>query len=97
MADIVIERTGGLGGFGLPGSAVESKGEVASTALSAATRARVDLLFATYGKGKAAPATGADGFRYTISRTSVGGVQTITVPEAEVPAELRDAVTDRLR
>jgi hypothetical protein len=97
LVDIVIERIGGLGGFGLPGSHVESKGEVASTALSAATQARVELLFATYGKGKAAPPKGADGFSYKISRTTVNGVQAITVPEAEVPAELRDSVTDRLK
>lgn len=95
--DIVIERIGGLGGFGLAGSHVESKGEVASKALSAATQARVDVLFATYGKGKAAPQKGADGFSYKISRTTVTGTQAITVPESEVPAELRDCVTDRLK
>lgn len=97
LVDIVIERIGGLGGFGLPGSHLESKGEVASTALSPAVRARVDLLFATYGKGKAAPVKGADGFSYKISRTTVNGIEVITVPEAEVPAELRDSVTDRLK
>lgn len=97
MVDIAIERIGGLAGFGLPGSHIESRGEVASTALSAATRARVDVLFATYGKGKAAPGKGADGFSYKISRATVNGMQVITVPEAEVPAELRDCVTDRLK
>lgn len=97
MTDIVIERIGGIGGFGLPGSHIESRGEVAASALSAATRARVDLLFATYGKGKAAATRGADGFSYKISRTTVNGMEVITVPEAEVPAELRDSVTDRLK
>lgn len=97
MVDIVIERVGGIGGFGLDGSKVESKGEVTSTTLSAATQARVDVLFATYGKGKAAPAKGADGFSYIITRNSVNGSQAITVPESEVPAELRDCVTDRLK
>ncbi|MGL4541499.1 MAG: protealysin inhibitor emfourin [Polymorphobacter sp.] len=97
MSDIVIERIGGLAGFGLAGARVESKGEVASSGLSAATRARVDVLFATYGKGRAAPVKGADGFSYKISRTKVNGVEVITVPEAEVPAELRDCVTDRLK
>ncbi|HPU15240.1 MAG TPA: hypothetical protein PK808_04075 [Polymorphobacter sp.] len=97
MADIVIERIGGLGGFGLPGSHIESKGELSSKTLSPATQARVDRLFATYGTGKAAAARGADSFSYKIRRTTVNGVQVITVPEAEVPAELRDSVTDRLK
>ena len=97
MTDIVIERIGGLGGFGLPGAHVESKGAVATSALSPATQARVDVLFTTYGKSKAAQAKGADGFSYKLSRTSVNGNQVITVPEAEVPAELRDSVTDRLK
>ena len=97
MVDIVIERIGGLAGFGLPGAHIESKGEVAASSLSAATQARVDVLFATYGKAKVAPSKTADGFSYKISRTTVNGVEAITVPEAEVPAELRDSVTDRLK
>lgn len=97
MTNILVERVGGLGGFGLGRSRIESKGEVAPSALNAATQARVDGLFKTYGKGKTVSAKVPDGFSYKISRTTANGVQVITVPESEVPAALRDCVTDRLK
>ena len=93
MDRIQIERTGGFAGFGLPGSHVQSRGEMALSELSVADRAAVDALFASKG-GAAAPMP--DGFRYRITRQTAGGAQTIEVAESKVPAAVRDSVRDVL-
>lgn len=88
-----IERVGGLAGFGLPGSHLKSRGDVAVADLSPADRHAVDALF----ESKAMPAPGMpDAFRYRITRQTPKGPQTIEVPENSVPPSLRNRVTDEL-
>ena len=93
MDRIHIERTGGFAGFGLPGSHVQSRGEMTWSELSPADRAAVDALFE--GKSDAEPAL-PDGFRYRITRQMAGRTETIEAPESKVPAALRDSVKDVL-
>ena len=94
MDRIHIERTGGFAGFGLPGSRLQSRGEMALSELSPADRAAVDALFD--GKGGAEPPM-PDGFRYRITRQTAAGTQTIEAPESKVPAALKDSVKDVLK
>ena len=93
MDRIHIERTGGFAGFGLPGSHLQSRGEMALSELSPADRAAIDALFD--GKGSAG-APMPDGFRYRITRQTAGRTQTIEAPESKVPAALRESVKDVL-
>lgn len=88
-----IERLGGLAGFGLPGSRLKSRGQVAVADLSAADRAAVEALFKASHK-PAAPMP--DGFRYRITLQSAQGDKTIEAAEHQVPEALRDAVRDEL-
>ena len=96
MDRLKIERVGGLAGFGLPGSKLESRGEQSMSALSAADQASVEALFkrpaAAAGSGQV-----RDGFRYRITRTAQGRDQTVEVPEAAVPSALKDCVTHTLK
>ena len=88
-----IERVGGLAGFGLPGSHLKSRGDVAVSELSPADRHAVDALF----DSKAMPAPGMpDAFRYRITRETPKGPQTVEVPEDHVPLSLRNRVKDEL-
>ena len=93
MDRIHIERTGGFAGFGLPGSHVHSRGEMALSELSPADRAAIDALFDRKG---GADSHMPDGFRYRITRQTAAGPQTIEVPESKVPAALRESVKDVL-
>jgi len=94
MDRIQIERTGGFAGFGLPGSHVQSRGEMALSELSPADRTAIDALFD--GKGGAEPSM-PDGFRYRITRKTATGTETIEVPEHKVPAAIKDSVKDVLK
>ena len=94
MDRIQIERTGGFAGFGLPGSHVQSRGEMALSELSPADRAAVDALFDRKG-GATSPMP--DGFRYRITRQTATGTQTIEAPESKVPAALKESVKDVLK
>lgn len=93
MERLQIERLGGLGGFGGPGSRIKSKGEVGLSDLSATDRQTVADLF---DKKTQVPAPKPDAFRYRITRQTLGGAQTIEVPEEIVPPSLRDSVRDTL-
>ena len=93
MDRIQIERTGGFAGFGLPGSHVQSRGEMALSELSPADRAAIDALFESK-SGVASPTP--DGFRYRITRQTASGTQTIEAPESQVPAALKESVKDVL-
>ena len=90
---LTIERVGGLAGFGLPGSHLKSKGEVALSELSPADRNALDALFDS--KEKSTPSM-PDAFRYRITRQTPKGPQTIEVPEDRVPLILRNSVKDQL-
>jgi hypothetical protein len=93
MTTLKIERLGGIGGFGLPGSRVRSEGRVELADLDHDTRRVVDSLFAA----PAAPPKGhADGFTYRITRGGEAGEEVVEVPEAAVPPALVQAVRDEL-
>jgi hypothetical protein len=93
MTELKIERRGGLGGFGLPGSRVKSEGRLALDRLSGDDRRKVEQLFEARA---AAVSPHADGFVYRITRRTAQGEETIEVPEAEVPAALVQSVRDEL-
>lgn len=95
MDELRIERIGGLAGFGLPGSRLQSRGQCAWSDLSKADQAAVEALFA--GKAKAALPGAADTFRYRITRVSSGKTKTVEVPESSVPASLAARVKDELK
>jgi hypothetical protein len=90
---VKVERLGGLGGFGLPGSRIRSAGELALSRLSAAERKALDALFA-HGARKAAVMP--DGFRYRLTLTIGGNAKTIEAAEDQVPPAVRDCVKDTL-
>jgi hypothetical protein len=88
-----VERLGGFAGFGLPGSALRSRGELTPAQLSKGDREAVDALFAA--PPAEAPPT-PDGFRYRLTRHRAGKVLSVEVAERHVPASLRDCVQDEL-
>jgi len=88
-----VERLGGFGGFGLPGSHLKSRGDVAISGLSAADLQVIDRLF----QGTVSLVTPkTDGFRYRLKRITGYTVQTIEVPEENVPISIRNSVKDTL-
>ena len=93
MDRITIERLGGLAGFGLPGSHIKSRGDVALSELSPADRNAVAALFDS--KDKGGPAF-PDAFRYRITRQTTQGPETVEVPEHAVPEAIRNRVKDVL-
>ena len=93
-ADCVsVDRLGGLGGFGLPGSRIRSGGELPLAQLSDADRKSLDALFA---RGARKAAVMPDAFRYRITLTVAGSAKTIEVAEDDVPQAVRDCVRDTL-
>jgi len=93
MERLKIERIGGFAGFGAPGSALKSQGQMDASDLSSAERSAVESLFAGQGDGDAPM---PDGFRYRITRQTESGSRTIEVAESRVPVKLRNSVRDRL-
>ena len=91
---LVVERIGGLAGFGGPGAHVRSRGQVVIARLSEADRQAVEELFRT--RGDSRPSALRDSFSYRISRTTSAGSETIEVPESMVPASLVGCVKDEL-
>jgi hypothetical protein len=95
MGTVKIEKTGGLAGFGLPGSRIKSSGETAISALSSADQAWVEALFQKPARSQDAGKE-RDAHCYRITRTENGRDQTVEVPEAQVPHALKACVTDKL-
>ena len=93
MERLKIERIGGLAGFGLPGSRLTSKGDLALTDLSESDRSAVDALFDSPVKPRSMP----DGFRYRITRQTPKGPKTVEVTEDRVPMSVRNSVKDELK
>jgi hypothetical protein len=92
--EVKIERVGGFGGFGLSGSRIQSKGEIHLTELSRSDREAIEKLFAAdHRRTGSSP----DAFRYRLTRGSTSGIQTVEVPEHQVPQVVRDCVRDRLK
>jgi hypothetical protein len=96
LSILTIERLGGFGGIGLPGSRIRSRGTRPLAGLSAEAQAKIEELFRTKGQTAAKPPV-ADGFRYRITRQTPHGEETVEVPEAVVPAELQSSVKDELQ
>ncbi len=94
MALLRIERTGGLAGFGGPGSHIRSQGQIEFESLSDAEQRAVDALFQSRRSAKSSKIR--DGFSYKISRTTSSGIETIEVPESRTPAPLAACVKDEL-
>ncbi len=97
MSELRIERLGGLGGFGLPGSGLQGQGTVQRSQLTPRVRAAVDELFASADQTHTRAADAPDSFRYRITRVTRHGPQTVVVPESEVPEQLLAHVRDELR
>ena len=93
MGTLKIERVGGLAGFGLPGSKIQSIGEQSISALSSADQASVEALFQNPPPQEEQL---RDAFRYRITRTVKGKKQTVEVPESAVPMALKACVSDKL-
>jgi hypothetical protein len=96
VSTLKIERMGGLGGFGLPGSRIRSRGTYPLENLSAADQAKVQDLFKSGGSGVNTAPPVADGFRYKITRDGPNGPETVEVPESAVPQALQSSVKDEL-
>ncbi|MFM9961394.1 MAG: protealysin inhibitor emfourin [Planctomycetaceae bacterium] len=94
MAQLQVERIGGLAGFGGIGAHLRSLGQVDWSAISAAEQRAVEALFQS--RGKARTSKVCDGFRYRITRTTSAGTETIEVPEESVPAVLAQCVKDEI-
>jgi len=95
MTVLKVERVGGLGGFGGPGSHVRSRGEIDSAGLADADRERLEALFER-GAAASPPSQVRDGFSYRITRETAQGSETIEVPESDVPATVAQSVRDEL-
>jgi len=93
MDRITIERLGGFAGFGLPGSRIKSRGDVALSELSPADRSAVAALFERKDHGGPGP---PDAFRYRLTRQTTQGSETVEVPEHVVPEAIRNRVKDVL-
>lgn len=96
MGVLKIERLGGLGGFGLPGSRIRSHGTYPFAKLSPADQAKVEELFRTKGEGGMGAAI-PDGFRYRITRETSSGPESVEIPETAVPSDLQSSVKDELQ
>ena len=95
MDHLTIERIGGLGGFGLPGSRLRSHGKLALSDLSAADKGAVEKLFESGGSPQ--DSRNPHGLRYRITRQTDSGPQTVEAPENQVPAALSGAVKDEFK
>lgn len=92
MGQVLVERLGGFGGFGLPGSRLRSRGKVDDATLSPADGATVDALFDHPPPGPPKP----DGFVYRLTRGTGKATQTVEVAEQHVPEAIKSSVKDEL-
>lgn len=90
-----VERIGGLGGFGLPGSHLKSKGEISTNALSQEELRKLDAYFEGTLSTKSSSKT-ADGFKYRITKKVGADLKTIELSEELTPALIRNCVKDTL-
>ena len=93
MVRLRLQRTGGIGGFGIPGSRVVSQGEVDMDALSTMDRRVVEALFQKKSRDESA-SLHRDGFSYRLSRLVEGNEEVITITESELPQVLRECIHD---
>jgi hypothetical protein len=93
MTRIDVERIGGFGGFGIPGSRLRSRGSVDAGHLSLVDARALEALFDAP-PSEATPL--ADAFRYRLTRHTSAGPQTVEVAEARVPAAVKAVLRDEL-
>jgi hypothetical protein len=91
---LMVERIGGLAGFGIAGSRIRSRGQLAFNSLPDTDQRLVEALFKTHGKLE--PSAQRDAFSYKISCASKFGTKTVEVPEAVLPATIIACVKDEL-
>jgi hypothetical protein len=93
---LLVERIGGHDRAGLPGSRVESRGELELSRLSPTDRQTLEGLFNNPDEIKPPPGA-ADFESYRMTRQTAAGTKTITVPFNAVPDVVRKSVTDTLK
>lgn len=94
MALLQVERIGGLAGFGGVGAHIRSKGQLEMDELSPEEQGVIEGLFKSRSPAKATQIR--DGFRYRISRSTSGRVETIEAAEEDIPSRLVHSVKDEL-
>lgn len=92
---ILVERFGGLAGFGSSLSHLRSRGTLKLDALSPRDRKAIDGLFQASPMPKATHFE-RDALRYRITRETSAGSESIEVPEQMVPESIRSTVRDEL-
>jgi hypothetical protein len=95
MDELEIERFGGQGGFGGPGSHVRSVGRINVEMLRDADRQAIDRLFAE--AASISDDTWPDEFRYKIVRRTDKGNRCVEVSAHHVPLVIEQSVHDELR
>ena len=95
MGLLLVERIGGLAGFGGPSGRIKSRGKFQFSKLSVEDQLSLEKLFKTP-HVKAAKPTMRDGFFYRLSRTTTAGVTTVEVPGESLPAAVVACVKDEL-
>ncbi len=91
---LLVERIGGLAGFGVAGSRIRCRGQLAFNSLPDTDQRLVEALFKGHGKSK--PSAQRDTFSYRISCARKFGAKTVEVPEAALPATIIACVKDEL-
>lgn len=95
MGPLIVERIGGLAGYGGPGARLRSIGKIEFERLSPADQKTMESLFES--RGGQFPSPVRDGFRYRITRNAKSATETIEVAEELLPAAVSGCVRDELR
>jgi hypothetical protein len=93
---LLIERLGGLAGFGLPNSPLKSRGELDLSKLPQAVRQHIEELFNKPPSAEPTSPGPMHPFRYRITRETDSGSQTVEVPFDAVPTIVHESVKDTL-
>lgn len=96
MVELIVERIGGLAGFGVTGSHLVSGGRVLLSDLSQHEQQILESLFAKSTQKKPRDTLMRDGFRYKISRSIDGKHETIELSESDTPETIIKCVHDEL-
>lgn len=92
---LLVERLGGLAGFGSRGSRLRSRGTLDLDTLQEPERQKILALFSIGGTRETLK-PGPDSFRYRITRRRETGIQTIEAHEAVVPPAICSCVRDEI-
>jgi hypothetical protein len=92
MHFLLVERLGGLAGFGGSGARLRSRGRIDLAVLTTAERDCVDALFAA--RVATDPGGRRDAFRYRITRSTPQGEESVEAWEHRVPLRVCACVQD---